>query len=182
MAKNKKSTQSSKRIIYILSAVIAILVASLIFSLTNQDNTNRTDTSNETNAINVELGSYQYDFQGTKAVKLSDENVTSLDEFLTTAAKKDISSNCEKSYYWVMAFSDDRKQVLLNYGCENPGSRMFAVQESGKWKFISPTNQFDMLGVPLCSHVNENDITKSIAPVCYNETNDTEHSLKYQVR
>ena len=182
MAKKKKSTQSYKRIIYILSAVIAILVAALIVSLTNQDKADRTYTSNETNAINVELGSYQYDFQGTKAVKLSNDNVTSLNDFLTTAAKKDISSNCEKSYYWVMAFSDNRKQVLLNFGCENPGSRMFAVQESGKWKFISPTNQFDMFGVPQCSHVNENNIAKNIAPVCYSETNDAKHPLQYQAR
>lgn len=154
----------------------------LAVSLTKQTTDGNTSTSNKDNAISVELGSYQYDFQGTKAVKLSDENVISLNEFLATAAKKDISSNCEKSYYWVIAFSDDRKQILLNYGCENPGSRMFAVQESGKWKFISPTNQFDMFGVPLCSHVSENDITKSIAPVCYNEMNDTEHSLQYQAR
>ena len=182
MPKNKKSTQSYKRIIYILLAVIAILVAALVISLTMQNKYGNAETSNNDNAINIELGSYQYDFQGTKAVKLSDENVTSLHDFLTTAAKKDISSNCEKSYYWVMAFSDDRKQVLLNYGCENPGSRMFAVQESGKWKFISPTNQFDMFGVPLCSHVNENNIAKNIAPVCYSETNDAKQPLQYQAR
>lgn len=182
MVKNKKSTQSYKRIIYILSGFIAVLIAALIISLAKQNIADKTETSHRDNAINVELGSYQYDFQGTKAVKLSDENVMSLNDFLTTAAKKDISSNCDKSYYWVMAFSDDRKQVLLNYGCENPGSRMFAVQESGKWKFISPTNQFDMFGVPLCSHVNENDIAKNIAPVCYSETNDAKHPLQYQAR
>lgn len=182
MAKTKNSSQSHKRIIYILSAIIAILVAALLILLTKQNTDNSPDTSYKDSAVNVELGSYQYDFQGTKAVKLSDENVTSLNEFLTTAAKKDISSNCEKSYYWVTAFSDDRNQVLLNYGCENPGSRMFAVQESGKWKFISPTNQFDMLGIPLCSHVNENDIAKNIAPVCYSETNNAKNPLQYQAR
>lgn len=182
MVKNKKSTQSYKRIIYILSGFIAVLIAALIISLAKQNIADKTETSHRDNAINVELGSYQYDFQGTKAVKLSDENAMSLNDFLTTAAEKDISSNCDKSYYWVMAFSDDRKQVLLNYGCENPGSRMFAVQESGKWKFISPTNQFDMFGVPLCSHVNENDIAKNIAPVCYSETNDAKHPLQYQAR
>ena len=182
MPKNKKSTQSYKRIIYILLAVIAILVAALIILITKQSTDGNINTSNNDNAVNVELGSYRYDFESTKAVKLTDENVTSLDEFLTTAAKKDISSNCKKSYYWVMAFSDDRKQVLLNYGCENPDSRMFAVQESGKWKFISPTNQFDMFGVPLCSHVNENNIAKNIAPVCYSETNDAKHPLQYQAR
>jgi len=182
MTKNKKRTQSYKRIIYVLFAVIAIMVAALLISLTKQNTDVNTDTSSKDNAINVELGSYRYDFQGTKAIKLSDENVTSLDEFLTAAAKKDISSNCEKSYFWVMAFSDDKKQVLLNYGCENLGSRMFAVQEFGKWKFISPTSQFDMLGIPLCSHVNENNITKSIAPVCYSETKDTKNPPKYQAR
>lgn len=182
MPKNKKSTQSYKRIIYILSAVIAILIAALIILITKQSTDGNTNTSNKDNTVNVELGSYRYDIQGAKAVKLTDENVTSLNDFLIAAAKKDISSNCEKSYYWVTAFSDDRKQVLLNYGCENPGSRMFAVQESGKWKFISPTNQFDMLGVPLCSHVNGNNIAKSIAPVCYSETNDAERQLQYEAR
>ena len=182
MAKNKKGTQSYKQIIYILSAVVVVLIATLVVSLTKQNTEGNINTSNNDNAINVELGSYRYDFQGTKAVKLTDENVTSLDEFLTTAAKKDISLNCKKSYFWVTAFSDDRKQVLLNYGCENLGSRMFAVQESGKWKFISPTNQFDMLGIPLCSHVSENNIAKNIAPVCYSETNDTNNPLQYQAR
>ena len=182
MPKNKKNTQPHKQTIYILSAVIAILVAALLVVLIKQDTDSPTNTSNKDNAINVELGSYQYDFKGTKAVKVTDENVTSLDEFLTTAAKKDISMNCGKVYYWVSAFSDDRKQVLLNYGCDNPGSRMFAVQTSGEWKFISPTNQFDMLGIPLCGHVNENNIAKNIAPVCYSETNEAKNPLQYQAR
>ncbi len=182
MTKNKKCTQSCRRIIYILSGIIAVLIAALIILLVKQHTDDKTETSKKANAISVELGSYQYDFQGTKAVKLSDENVTSLNDFLTAAAKKDISSNCKKTYYWVTAFSDDRKQVLLNYGCENPGSRMFAVQKSGKWKFISPTNQFDMFGIPLCSHVNQNDISKNIAPVCYSETNAAKHLLQYQAR
>ena len=182
MTKNKQNTKSNKQIIYILSAVIAVLVSGLLISLTNQITADNSDASNKDNAVNVELGSYRYDTQGAKAVKLTDENVTSLDEFLTTAAKKEISSNCEKAYYWVAAFSDDKKQVLLNYGCENPGSRMFAVQESGKWKFISPTNQFDMLGIPLCKHVSENNIAKNIAPVCYSETSDAKNPLKYQAR
>ena len=182
MVKNKKSTQSYKQIIYILSAVIAIMVVALLISLTKQNTNVNTETSSKDNAINISLGSYQYDFQGTKPIKLSDENVTSLDEFLTAAAKKDISSNCEKTYYRVSAFSADRKQVLLEYGCGNPNARMFAVQESGKWKFISPTNQFDMLGIPLCSHVSENNIAKNIAPVCYTETNDAKNPLEYHTR
>lgn len=182
MAKHKKSTQSHKQIIYTLLAVIALLIAALLISLTKQDSSVNTETMSKDAAISVELGSYRYDFQENKAVKLTDENVTSLDKFLTKAAIKDISSNCKKSYFWVMAFSDDRKQVLLNYGCENPSSRMFAVQESGEWKFITPTDQFDMLGVPLCSHVDDNNIAKNIAPVCYSETNDAKNPLQYQAR
>jgi hypothetical protein len=180
MAKNKKTVGSHKRIMYVLFAIITALTVALLLTLLKQDD-NSTRQNNQ-NAVNVELGSYQYDIKGAKAVKLTDENVTSLRDFLTKSAEKDISLNCEKSYYWVATYSKDKKQVLLNYGCENPGSRMFAVQESGKWKFISPTNQFDMLGIPLCSHVNENNIDKSIAPVCYSETNDIEKTLSYQVR
>lgn len=158
------------------------MIAALLISLTKQTPDGNINTANKDTAINVELGSYRYDFQGTKAVKLTDDNVTSLDEFLTIAAKKDISLGCKKVYYLVTAHSEDKKQVLLNYGCENPGSRMYAVQESGKWKFISPTNQFDMLGIPLCSHVEKNNIAKSIAPVCYSETNDAESPLQYRAR
>ena len=84
MPKNKKSTQSYKRIIHILLAVIAILVAALIILITKQSTDGNINTSNNDNAVNVELGSYRYDFESTKAVKLTDENVTSLDEFLTT--------------------------------------------------------------------------------------------------
>lgn len=88
MVKNKKSIQSYKQIIYILSAVIAIMVVALLISLTKQNTNVNTETSGKDNAINISLGSYQYDFQGAKPIKLSDENVTSLDEFLTAAAKK----------------------------------------------------------------------------------------------
>lgn len=182
MAKSNKRTQSSKRIIYILSAVTIIFTVLLLVLLIKQTMGDNRKAVRGGNAVNVELGSYQYDIQGTKSVKISDENVTSLKTFLTNAAQKDISANCTKSYYWVTAFSDDRQQVLLNYGCENPGSRMFAVRNSGAWKFISPTNQFDTFGIPQCSHVDDNSIATNIAPVCYSETTDTERPLQYQVR
>lgn len=182
MAKNKKSTHSDRRIVYIVSVLIFILLVIIFILFIKLDTDGKLSTSYEGRALNIELGSYQYDFQGEKAVKLSDKNVTSLNEFLVAAAKENISSGCERVYYWVMEFSDDKKQVLLNYGCVNPASRMFAVQESGKWRFISPTNQFDAFGVPLCSHVNDNNIAKRIAPVCFSETNDSKHPHQYQVR
>ena len=180
MTKIKKNVQSHNRITYVLIAIIIILTATVLLTLIKQ-NDSSTRQYNQ-NAINIKLGSYQYDIKGAKAVRLTDENVTSLKDFLKRAAEKDILLNCKTTYYWVTAYSIDKKQVLLNYGCENPGSRMFAIQEFGKWKFISPTNQFNMLGMPLCSHVDENNIDKSIAPVCYSSTGDEEKPTSYRVR
>lgn len=174
MVKNKK-LQPNKRILYVLFAIIIILMVALLFALMKQ---NQTDSK----AINVDLGTYEYDIKDGKATKLTDINVTSLNNFLTKAAENDISSNCKEVYYWVTAYSADKNQVLLSYGCEHPGSKTFAVWESGAWKFIPSTNQFDMLGIPLCNYVDENNINKSIAPVCFNKTDNTDNPVVYQVR
>lgn len=179
MTKNKK-IQFYKRITYGLFAIVALLTVTLVVELVQPDKANNNHASHKT--INVELGGYEYDIKDGKAIKLSDNNVASLKVFLDESAKKDISDNCKESYYQVVAYSESKNQVLLSYGCESPGAKMFAIQESGKWRFLSPTNQFDMLGTPLCSHVDENNIDKSIAPVCYSETNDSKKPLSYRER
>lgn len=128
----------------------------------------------------VELGSYRYEFKDGKAIKRTDGLTASLQVFLDKEASKDCAG-LEPSRYNVVASSLDRTQVLLGYGCNgNTDARMYAVHTDNKWKLLSPTNQFDQLtNAPRCEHVNTNGIDKSLAPVCYNDENET---VTYTVR
>jgi hypothetical protein len=119
----------------------------------------------------VSVGPMTYGLSNGKAIKRTDDAVNDLRSFLKEAAQKDTSQNCV-SYYSVIRASTDEKQVLLGYGCDAPSARMFAVNNAGTWRTISPTNQFDDLGIPMCSHVNEHSIDKSIAPVCVTTEGD----------
>ena len=86
----------------------------------------------------------------------------------------------EPTQYTVVAATKDMKQVLLGYGCGDMSARMFAVYKDDTWKFLSPTNQFDITtNAPLCSHVQQNDIEKEIAPVCFTQTGS---KIIYHVR
>lgn len=128
----------------------------------------------------VELGSYRYEFKDGKAIKRTDKLTTSLQTFLDKKASADCVG-LEPSRYDVVAANSDRTQVLLGYGCNgNSEARMFAVYRNNAWKLLSPTNQFDMLTkAPRCDHVNQNSIDNSLAPVCYNDENNT---VTYTVR
>lgn len=131
----------------------------------------------------VTLGVVEYDFSSGKAVKRTTPLATSLRTFLNESAAKDcnaVQSFMEPAQYTVVAATKDAKQVLVGYGCGNTVSRMFAVYENSAWKFLSPTNQFDMTtNAPLCSHVEENGIKKEIAPVCYKVSRG---AITYHVR
>lgn len=129
----------------------------------------------------ISLGAMQYDFSGEKAVKRTDDTVKNLQSFLENLAQKDAEHECN-SYYSVLMASDDETQVLLDYGCDHPGSRMFAVNEGGMWRTISPTNQFDLFGVPTCDQVNGNSISKTLAPVCVTWPDEAGASPVYSVR
>lgn len=131
----------------------------------------------------VTLGVLEYDFSSGKAVKRTTPLVTSLRAFLNDAAAKDckaVHDFMDPTQFTVHAATKDMKQVLLGYGCGDLSSRMFAVYEDDAWKFLSPTNQFDMITqTPLCSHVKEYGIKKEIAPVCYKIVDD---AAVYHVR
>lgn len=129
----------------------------------------------------VSLGALEYEITDGKAVKRTDEHLAGLRAFLLAEGEKSVGANCPTVYHEVMAASPDEKQVLLGYGCDQPGARMFAVQTDGQWELLSPTNQFDLLGIPSCEHVDGNGIDSSIAPVCVDFGED-EATNSYRVR
>lgn len=131
----------------------------------------------------VTLGMLEYEVADGKAVKRDTPMTSSLRAFLEDAAAKDcdrVHAFMEPAQFTVVAATSNVEQVLLGYGCGDVSARMFAVYGNGAWKFISPTNQFDMLTqTPLCSHVREHAIKKEIAPVCY-KADDS--AITYHVR
>lgn len=175
--KTKSALRSEKIRLFlfgIITAMVVILIAMFIIRLDFKESTSIENR--------VSMGPMTYDFSSGKAEKRTDETAADLRNFLEQTAKEDTWENCI-SYYSVMQVSTDEKQALLSYGCGYPSARMFAVNEGGDWRTISPTNHFDMLGTPECSHVEENKIDTSIAPVCVNETlSDINDKLTYKVR
>lgn len=160
--KIKGSTQSDKIKFFLfggIAAMVIILVSMLLVRLQQQPTVIEP---------RINLGAMQYDFSSGKAVKRDDETVRSLKAFLVSLVERDDTlPKCDTKYNVVMASSDE-KQVLLKYGCHYPSGTMFAVNENGTWRTISPTNHFDMLEIPECSYVDENKIDKILAPVCVN--------------
>lgn len=174
--KIKSAIRSDKIQLFLFGVIVAMAVMLIAMIIIRHENERRITTD-----MRVSLGSMQYDLSGGKATKRTDETVAGLRKFLIETAEKDTSENCT-SYYSVIRASEDEKQVLLGYGCDYPSARMFAVNESGAWRTISPTGQFDMFGMPLCSHVDENAISKTIAPVCYSVQEGEGAQLTYTVR
>lgn len=164
--KSKKQFDKSKGLMIITIGTLLLILITVLATYPKNIIDKQTDISQK--GPHVSLGAMEYDFSGSKAVKRTDKNVSELKSFLTMKAEQDISANCEAVYYNVVATSTNEDQVLLHYGCGYPNAGMFAVKQNGSWKFISPTNQFDRFGIPACSHVNENNIEATIAPVCGN--------------
>ncbi len=116
--------------------------------------------------VSVSLGSMQYKIVGGKAVKRTDATVASLKDFLSAAGKEDLRLGCTSSYYNVVRTTTDESQILLHYGCAYPSASMYIIRNGTSWRFISPTNQFDDLGVPVCAYLSQHGISPEIAPVC----------------
>ena len=178
MPKKKKQAQSEDKLKpFFFGIIVGLTIIALTLMAVIQAEKHR-QTSRR---IHVSLGAMRYDFSSGKAVKRSDDTVKNLKGFLVDAANESLSENCEP-HYAVMAASDDEKQVLLGYGCGSPSARMFAVNENSKWRTISPTNQFDVLGIPSCEHVNGNAISQKLAPVCVNGLGGEGTELTYTTR
>lgn len=177
MPRKTKSAARSEKIRMFLFGIIAAMTIILMATLIIRHEVNKSVSVDS----RVSVGAMAYDFSSGKAVKRTDETVKNLRNFLVETAEVDTGESCI-SHYSVMVASEDEKQVLLGYGCDYPSARMFAVNEGGEWRTISPTNQFDMLGMPECSHVDENEIDRSIAPVCVDRPQGEEASATYSVR
>lgn len=182
MAKPGKQFDKSKGILVIVIALLVMVILALIVTYPRNQATTTSVEASEFGK-HVSLGSIQYDFSSGKAVKINDEKLRNLESFLNEMVKKDkeLSPDCS-SYYNVVAANEDKTQVLLKYGCSYPNANMFVVLQDNQWKILSPTNNFDQLPIPLCSHVNDNNIALSLAPVCFGESEEAGGPPTYTVR
>lgn len=177
MKKNAKA-QKHTLVVGSLVATIVILALALGAVLIFRPAEKLANTSTNEGAF-VSLGMMEYKIVGDRAIKRDDETVRELREFLTADAKKSLSDNCKSVHYNLQLASPDETQVYLKYGCEYASAPMYAIKGNGRWRTISPTNQFDMFGLPECSYVDKHAIHVSLAPVCFT---DTGKELKYTVR
>jgi len=182
MKKSKNKFKIHLNKLEVILAILVILLLSAIAVLLINYPKNDNNTSTEASGVFVNLRSIQFDLSSGKVVKRTDEDFNRLNSFVNKRGKKDISLGCKSSYYNAMLESKDKKQVLFTYGCDQPGARMFAVENNGEWSFISPTNQFDEFGIPLCNYVDKYNIDRTIAPVCHNAPSLQDAIFEYQNR
>lgn len=182
MARQKnKSLDRTKIFLGITTGILAVVSLCLGLALANATKTDDAGKGSKT-PVNVSLGMMEYVIEGDKATKRSEPSLESLRTHLTKLAEKDLSLGCESAFYEVSQYTKDESQVLLKYGCDFPSAPMYAVKTNNEWKTISPTNQFSTTGIPLCSYVNQYEISKEIAPVCYDVRGQGEDSLRYTAR
>jgi hypothetical protein len=179
----KKRRQQLNNLHIVLFGIVIGLFCLLVITIADRHLITVDSVSTVSTENRVNLGIMRYEFVDGTAQTRNDETFLNLKNFLLSLAEEDVAQGCD-SYYNVLLASSDEKQVLLKYGCPFPNARMFAVNENGEWKTLSPTNQFDMLGVPSCEHVETNSIERSIAPICVNGLSATNESqdLTYVVR
>lgn len=176
MPKTKKAKQQLTKWLYLAVGVLVALSAVALY------NVRRADEPAGKRAVNVSLGAMEYAFADDKAVKRDDAATDRLRAFLEQAAQKDIELGCQSTYYNVVRYTKDESQLLLAYGCDYPGARMFAVKSGAVWRLLSPTNQFDDLGTPSCDHIAEYSISAEIAPVCVKGLGSSSGQVRYQAR
>lgn len=178
----QKKPQAHRLLTRILVAAVLVSIAT---SVTLAIKLHNVEHQQSTTSTTVQLGGLNYTTtsSGKIAVK-HDPLVDSLRSFLAAAAQKDIQLGCASSYYIVRGWTTDEKQVLVNYGCSYPNAYMYVVNTNSTWQFVSPTNEFNALGIPVCSYVNQNGISNEIAPICVNDGQAAALTLthQYQVR
>ena len=183
---NFKVTKSKNEImtavlIGLVTALIVIVIGVILLHA-NQTSDKTSQTVEKVDNGFVSLGSLGFRIEGGKAVIRNDSATQELRDFLKADVKK---SGCKDNNgaAAVIAHSQDEKQLLLGYGCGNSEARMFAVKKDGRWKAISPTNQFNLFEIPSCKMVDENNISNEIAPVCQNEKKVGDNlSYDYKIR
>ena len=183
---NFKVTKSKNEI---MTAVLIGLVTALIVMVigvillhTDQTSDKTSQTVEKVDNGSVSLGSLGFRIEGGKAVTRNDSATQEIRDFLKAEVKK---SGCKDNngVAAVITHSQDEKQLLLGYGCGNSAARMFAIKKDGRWKAISPTNQFNLFDIPSCKMIDENNISNEIAPVCQNEKKVGDNlSYDYKIR
>lgn len=183
MTKKKRSNfDKTKGILITIIGILTVGLIALISTYPVEDAATLNQSEGAVSGSIVDLGALQYDFTGDKAVKRTDAHLASLESFLKAEGEESVSSNCDTVYHNVVAASSDERQVLLSYGCGYPSIGMFAVYSGNQWRTISPTNQFNEFGIPRCGHVEENNIERTIAPVCDDRSLDGNEQKGYVVR
>ena len=164
------------RLVYALLIIFGVACIVLLVALVH-----KTNTGKPANVPHISLGSMQYDFTSGRAVKRNDPSVNTLKAFLETDAAHEGCPLGQPPYEYVVASTKDETQVFIHYGCGAADSPMFATKVNGAWKMLSPTNHFDTFGIPGCSYLAVNGISKEIAPVCANSL-ETGLAASYSVR
>ena len=127
MAKKKQSKPALHTSHKALLAIIGILLILLLivsigyFKQTAESQQHTATNPAQTGSI-ASIGAMQYDFSSGKAVKRTDETVAKLKAFLVAEGNKSVGPNCPTVYHNVIVASPDETQVLLAYGCGDPGS------------------------------------------------------------
>lgn len=170
MTKTTHRIDTVKGVMVIIIALLLLTLITLI--VTYPHATTPQQSTSAPKGVFVSLGAMEYDFSSGKAVKVTDQKTVALRTYLTEQGKKDIGDVCPDVYYNVAAMTEDKQQVLLDYGCAHPSAHMYVVYENNAWKMLSPTNNFSMLPIATCQHVNGNNISPTLAPVCMNDTGD----------
>ena len=180
VTKSKNETMTAVLIGLVTTLIVIVIGVILLHANQTSDKTSQTAEKVDNGSVN--LGSLGFRIEGDKAVTRNDSATQELRDFLKADVKK---SGCKNNngVAAVIAHSQDEKQLLLGYGCGNSAARMFAVKEDGRWKAISPTNQFNLFEIPSCKMVDENNISNEIAPVCQNEKKVGDNlSYDYKIR
>jgi len=159
--RTKKTPFTSKgyNFLFVLAVMLGMIAGVLSVRVFYKD---------DTPANVISLGSMEYKIVGNKAVKSTMPATTALRAALGNEATNSGCSQSNTGYYGnVLAYTKDKSQVLLGYGCGSANAHMFATYKNKSWQFISPTNQFDNFNIPACNYVKQYALSKEVAPVCH---------------
>lgn len=176
MTKTKSKPKQDNSKTFFMAVMSGLAISTLVFAWLF------VSEKNSQQPINVNLGIFGYELKNGTYVERSDAKVNNFNKFLVDAAKKDLSLGCKSAFYHVISVNKNEDQALLEYGCEYPSARMFAVEKNGAWEFISPTNNFTNQGIPSCSYLDQHGIGSEVAPVCANINNPPDVPDTYEVR
>jgi len=163
----KPKTKSLNKHLYFAAGatiVIAVVCGVLTFTLNYRDQPEPPSL-----AERVSVGSMRYKLVNDKAVKRTDASVKELQAFLEREAARSGCTDQRLPFQRVVTYTQDETQAFIRYGCGAADSPIFAAKKDGVWRSLSPTNHFDMYNIPECTYVDENAISKDIAPVCVSD-------------